>query len=261
MNKRAKQRKTKQESKNPLANTGHSGDGQVLVQQSALPFERNEQAIGGEKGGGSRGKSWKEDWPHRLESLCAVLLVLITGLYTHYAREQAKASNLASRAATGSLDTIKQQFQINQQAWITPTVSAATELKKGAPFMVKIHFANTGKTPASNVYVQAIAQKLRKDQAPSLTFPAPMTNGYFAGLVFPSQSYEFEIGTYGLTGPLNAADYDDLRLGDAYLATYIRLTFLDVFGIEHSATMCSWKAYSKGLFHSRACAEYNKVEK
>ena len=97
-----------------------------------------------------------KNWPQRIEACCAVLLVLITGFYTYYARQQAKSSNEAAVDATESLKTIKDQFRIDQRPYISildlsifdPITRKPSVPTKGRPFAVKITFKNVGKSNA-----------------------------------------------------------------------------------------------------------------
>lgn len=97
--------------------------------------------------------------PQRIEAVCAVLLVLITGFYTYYARKQATSSVIAANDATESLNTIKNQFQLDQRPYISVLGCQLFDLKSGKaikkptvgePLDATISFQNIGKSAALN---------------------------------------------------------------------------------------------------------------
>ena len=53
----------------------------------------------------------EQKWPHRIQAGCAILLVIITFLYTYYAREQAAHMEAAVRMAKGQVTEMEERCQ------------------------------------------------------------------------------------------------------------------------------------------------------
>jgi hypothetical protein len=103
----------------------------------------------------------EKNWPQRIECVCAVALVFITGFYTYYARQQAKSANTAAVDATQSLNTLRTQFQLDQRPYIS-IVCGLYQLKTGRgikkaiigePLDVTVFFKNIGKSIALDTIV------------------------------------------------------------------------------------------------------------
>ncbi len=58
----------------------------------------------------------EQKWPHRIQAGCAILLVIITFLYTYYAREQAAHMEAAVRMAKGQVTEMKNAVKVAKEA-------------------------------------------------------------------------------------------------------------------------------------------------
>lgn len=95
----------------------------------------------------------------RVEAGCAVLLVIITGFYTHYASQQAGAAIKAAEAAKSAADTSARQLELTERPWIyivsnsmehfgfIPNASGGWRVN----IQPKLTIKNIGNIPAVNV--------------------------------------------------------------------------------------------------------------
>jgi hypothetical protein len=109
--------------------------------------------------------SWRNDPKFWMEAFGLVVLAAYTsfsGCQTYYARKQAATAVTAADAATKSLDTIKEQFQMDQRPHIAVAILGMTYLKTskpmaipiaGQPITINLGLKNIGKSPALNVVV------------------------------------------------------------------------------------------------------------
>lgn len=58
------------------------------------------------------------NWPQRIEALCAVMLVIITGFYTYFAAGQLHKMRRATQAAEGANKIAHDALVLSQRPWI-----------------------------------------------------------------------------------------------------------------------------------------------
>jgi hypothetical protein len=92
-------------------NGNHQDDPGGDMEQPPAAIERPRPAINNQAGQRNATKE-KENWPQRIEAVCAVLLVVITGFYTYYAAGQLhkmkRSTDAAEKAATVADQTLKE---------------------------------------------------------------------------------------------------------------------------------------------------------
>lgn len=81
-----------------------------------------------------------KNWPQRVEAVCAVLLVFITGFYACYAKSQRDAMLKQNQA---SIDTMR----IDQRPWITHT-GFEPSFQPNQQLTARLPLINVGKSPA-----------------------------------------------------------------------------------------------------------------
>jgi hypothetical protein len=97
---------------------------------------------------------WWKTTAEMLGIAAVVVYTVFSGFQMHYAHQQAVAGTSAAQAATESLKTIKEQFQLDQRPYIAVINYETAKLNpfiKGKPIWVNIVFKNLGKSPAFNV--------------------------------------------------------------------------------------------------------------
>lgn len=78
----------------------------------------------------------------------------------------------SATAASSSASTADAEFKVSSRAWMTATLSNPGGVEDGRPLLVIITFANTGKTPALNVWTCQVA-KLARNPSPKLDINCP----------------------------------------------------------------------------------------
>lgn len=113
------------------------------------PDTQSTEAKGSQKG---------KNWPQRIEAVCAVALVFITGFYTYYAKKQRDASLTANATAQTAIDQARVQFRQDERPYVALQPAGAhgrAELVKrgehSGHFVVEIHLANYGRSPAIEI--------------------------------------------------------------------------------------------------------------
>jgi hypothetical protein len=63
------------------------------------------------------------------------------------------------------------------------------------------------------------------------------------------------------TDPVTAAERDDLIGGKSFVTVYGKLTYHDVFSVQHWSYFCMWfTAGPPRLYTSGGCTKYNKID-
>ena len=128
------------------------------VKQRVTPIERHHATVSNTTGC-NNGNHKKKNWPQRIEAVCAVLLVIITGFYTYYAagqlhkmRRATKAAEDSAQAAKNAADTASKTLQFTQdsfrdeqRAWVG--VPDLKIVSIPSPTSIDVSFHNSGKTP------------------------------------------------------------------------------------------------------------------
>ncbi|MBA3913775.1 MAG: hypothetical protein H0X25_07945 [Acidobacteriales bacterium] len=121
-----------------------------------------------------QGRSKLSKAPVWIEALCAIALVIITGLYTHYARRQVQAANKTLREIVASRE-------LDHRAWVGMDTETKTTLL----------IRNFGNTPANNATdqvfghrVDAVSTPITKELGDSWVNSSPLLQ---IGVIFPGQ--------------------------------------------------------------------------
>jgi hypothetical protein len=133
----------------------HQQQGGRDVQQLPPTIEGGHQAIN-DPTSSNRGDQKQTNWPQRIEAVCALLLVIITGTYTYYAAGQlhkmkrsTDAAERAAVAADNSAQTADKTLRMAYRPWVNAeSAELADPLVNPPPprFHVKLKFTfkNTG---------------------------------------------------------------------------------------------------------------------
>jgi len=215
--------------------------------------EDDKEGDGG--GNGTKYRNYEEKPPHwasYIEATCAVLLVIITAFYTHYAYQQAGAAITAAAAAKSAADTAANSLELANRPWIqvvgiTPggNVSLPALVFRGKntdkfAFAYELQFnlelKNVGTAVAINTRISVFplirVQDPMGDQKSILNEESKTcesarqdgTNPNYLGaiVIFPSDTHRHEYGVgYGiderdiehLTNPPYNGDYVPLSVG------------------------------------------------
>lgn len=205
-----------------------------------------------------------------------------TGILNGQAQEAAKDSNAAAEkverqlriaqeqasAAQDGVSAIRRQMRQDQRAWLRVDVGTVIYAQPG-PASVPVTITNTGKTPAREVTEQIVVEKVKNTENLHFSYRVPRTVGTM-GMLYPNALQQGIASTLAeargtqIVPPaaLSAADMQELLAGEAYLAIYGKITYLDVFGMNHYTKFCvfSSPAPKQVYVTAKKCTDYNSVD-
>jgi len=181
-----------------------------------------------------------------------------------------------------SLNAIRTQFRIDQRGWLRFDAAPANpgdervlwNLSVNQPIMYPLKVANTGKTPATNVYMKIFVDIIDASQEPPLDHvdsgevgTAYPFGSIRAGIVFPNTDFRQDVVRPQRGGGPRVATQDEvdaLKNGSAYLAVYGIISYDDALGAHRWTKFCKWiprdglVAYDR--FNTLECVRYNSVD-
>jgi hypothetical protein len=239
------------------------------IQHPPIPIERPNPTINSPACTCQYHKEEKK-WPQRVEAVCTVLLVLITGTYTWYARGQlhltgqaviqSKTDNanailaqqqIAQSALATSQENFKQsinsssdQLRLDQRAWVGLVGVSLEAVEIGKPIYAHVILFNSGKTLAKRVspmYHLAFSPVPFKKLPPAdRVRPEEMT----VGIVVPGGRYDSRFGTKG-----NSTETDKQNLADWYAYIWGEVGYDDIFKQHHRTLFCEVRKGGEGEFN------------
>ena len=180
----------------------------------------------------------------------------------------------ATKSAKQSADTASASLHLDQRAWVF-VLRDNFQLHEGFEISIPGHIINTGKTTAKHVEAWITAIMLKSGDIPKFIYePGIGIIRSIDPFLFPSQRSPFQLpvlkrGTQSaekviLTRPL----LEEMEAGTSYILMYGKITYKDVFGIEHCMTFCDIYPYPSSnrpfaeLEDSyRECITYNDIDK
>jgi hypothetical protein len=267
---------------NELHSNEHQDDPDRNIEQPPAAIESRSPAINN-PASSSDGKKKEKHWPQRIEAVCAVMLVLITGTYTYYTRgqlrltreavRQSKADNAAAIAAQQKLaqdSLIKSQenfdksasdardaFRDDQRAWVGPISITAPEVKAGSPIpTIGIVIKNSGKTPALRFASNITMRVFRKNEPFRPIFTSP-TGPPSIDVVQPNMGMLLNTGA--AKTPLTDTDITAFHNREFFIYFFGKLTYVDAFKRIHHTTFCVF--YDPvTLKEMQSCNAYNTAD-
>ena len=191
-------------------------------------------------------------------------------------RRATQKTGIAADAARSSAQTAADSMHIDQRAWIGITVGRS-QMTNGKPLTMAIRIANTGKTPAFKMHGNIVANLLREDEEPDFLYkhghPRYEVGGGGQTLVpnLPQDMQYAALPKYDESPnePLPPIIVDDsirqaIETGKSYIVVHGKITYYDVFGIEHWIRFCHY-AHNVVGFQERSvastCGPYNDTDK
>jgi len=198
----------------------------------------------------------KASWPPKITAYCTIAIVIITGLYTCYARQQVKQMKLAVAAATKQTKQVEDQFRLEQRAWIGVT-GAECIIERGEPMILQVHFRNVGKTPALSLTNKTTYKSRDVGILPDFTHGE--AEKVSRGIVIPQQDFTFVLDmSAGVPDRKGDAVIDDILTKKKRLWVYGITHFDDTFGQHHWLEYCFFYNPDTQLF--TPCAEHNDID-
>lgn len=248
----------------------HPKDADQNVEQLPAAVERLRPAINDSAGSEHCAKR-KKEWPQRIEAVCAVLLVIITGFYTYYAagqlhkmRRATKAAEDSANAAKRAADTANQSMQLDQRAWVGPVEAALPPYDDGGrKVYIKIGekpkfsfvLANSGKTPALKLTFKITNHVYRSTEPFVPYYETPKTKTT-VGTLFPGG--RMSIPTLETPGVAERFHVTSFASGEYIDYVYGEISYEDIFGQPHKTEFCTY--VDQTLTQLFSCATYNYAD-
>lgn len=190
-------------------------------------------------------------------SLTDWLLVLFTGVLAAAAIYQFVITD-------GQLHAMKQ----DQRAWVKIASPEPLATGGGQPIIAPVHLINTGKTPALNYLGEALVKILPIEQEPAFDYSQwdhGRTNG---GILYTADPRDIEASMYAKDAwttshpemiALSDTDYKKFLDGKAYIVVYARVTYSDIYGVNHWTHFCNWSSHAPSS-PALKCSECNRVD-
>lgn len=181
-----------------------------------------------------------------------IATLLVVGAYTYYAKQQwcemvkaTKATQKAARAASdnvkiasGSLQSVQDQFRLDQRAWVGPKTFALSPPQAPNPIRVTAIEDNTGKTPAVHVsaryYIHTSDVPIDVEEYAKHPTEKPAA-GKATFTIFPNASTSF----VPETGSTDALGVQNVLHGQKHLYVFIDVHYFDVFKQPHETRTCA----------------------
>ncbi|HEX4240943.1 MAG TPA: hypothetical protein VHZ53_05995 [Steroidobacteraceae bacterium] len=160
---------------------------------------------------------------------------------------------LVATAAAGTVQAILTQHSINdaresylrdRRAWLEIRVTGALTIQIDSPVKATFEIDNSGKTPARDVAIKMLVESVKVGSYPTLR---PGDDGGIAistsGIIFPGPGPNplnaVWLAADGKEAPkLTSAEMRDVIAGKTYFVLYGRVTYKDIFHVEHWTEIC-----------------------
>lgn len=156
----------------------------------------------------------------------------------------------------------KQEMKTDQRAWVGFDESRNWNLVAGKEFYATISVRNIGKTPARRVAAGFFVLVCPKNE--TLKYDEllqPYIRPSPSALLLPNQVHEMTAHIRGENDPIPDAVFNDIQSGKAVIYLIAKVTYVDVFGINHWTKYC----YASGrlgieALEFRPCGDYNGID-
>lgn len=187
--------------------------------------------------------------------LFAVAVLQIAGLVAQLrymkvgmrdAKVAAEAAKIGAIATRDTVLTAREAMQLDQRAWVgvdsiqpMPLIPVASQ-----PFLAKITFKNTGKTPARKVIGYAVSDPIASGQRPNFDY-SKETQTISSGHMEPGQTLSATLSfvrshSTGRTHiPITQEILNQIVAGKIKLYVHGRIDYEDIFGRPHWLKFCS----------------------
>jgi len=209
--------------------------------------------------------SW---WEFALTILITLIIAAELGIAMYGLRESKLQGDLLRDLKTNA----EKAARLDERPWMNLSVGQG-RLIDGQPLLMPIQLINSGKTPAKNVTGVIVVNLLHKGQEPTFAYetghPRYAIDGGTAAPNFPANFLwavlpEHLPPSEELKPVLVARTIQQgIASGDLYIVVHAKVTYSDIFGIEHWMTFCSYAQNSPLTTGPDAskCAQYNDADK
>jgi hypothetical protein len=185
-------------------------------------------------------------------------LWLVTKEVSHATRDAASAANSQVKATKESIEASISAYHLDQRAWIgISKIDGRAVLNQ--PFLITIFFANSGKTPARNVSVNASFDPVPKGGHPDFTLEKKIAFSN-RGFIPPGAIVNIQASGTKIKGDnLNQYGANDLASGNVRFYVHGTVVYEDIFQCRHWLSYCSYLSDpSTGVYSS--CSDHNDTD-
>lgn len=158
-------------------------------------------------------------------------------------------------------------MRLEQRAWISIEPPKTTKAGENKPLIAELIIKNNGKTPAKKLDSVFHVKIFKSNESPNLNLSG-FAFSSTAGILNPNDTIPTPVPMLkGVTDILNPPllthdEAVEISSGKAYIVTFGKVTYFDIYGIPHWITYCSWQttANVRGNYSSLDCVEYNNVD-
>jgi hypothetical protein len=185
---------------------------------------------------------------------------------------------LQLKTMQSQLDLAERQMRQDQRPWVTIT-SRHGPIEEDGGLQDVLTLNDTGKTPAKDINIDADIEIVPHAASPRLAYDRLHTI-IPLNMLYPTVSTPVHVDRRRLS-PITNADEPwliskpeklSLLSGNSYSATYLFITYKDIYGVNHWQKWCVRRYYFTGIGHeeeralildysgAEACNKYNDVD-
>jgi hypothetical protein len=267
----------------------HQDNPERDIQQPPASIERANSTVN-DTTSGNDGQKKTTNWPQRIEAVCAILLVLITGAYTYYARKQLRAmqgqiaemknaraqskiDNAAAIVAQQKIaqDSLKKSqeniakssqdaettFRDEQRAWVGAIAVTDISIKEKELPSFHVVVINSGKTPALHLRFVVASRVWRKTDKANFGYePIPKDQTISNFVLQPGAQYFLNSGKGKIF--LSKDDIAAVVSGEIDVHIFGKMTYEDVSKRLHHTKFCF--IVMPDLKAGEPCNTYNEAD-
>jgi hypothetical protein len=183
-------------------------------------------------------------------------------------REQLRIAQKQAVAAQNSVKAIQRQMRQDQRAWIDVQFGEFS-LNQAGQMIVLITIKNIGKTPAKRIRLFAVLEVLKNTEAAHLYKKDMPSVTDHEGILTPLSDSKIPASTLNIDPAdkrkavariMSEAEINDFKKGKLYFVVHGKVTYWDVFKVEHWRSFCNYALPPVGQVEAGSCVEYNKVD-
>jgi len=189
---------------------------------------------------------------------------LVVLVYTVVSIGLWRATNHANEIASDNANRIDKNFTIDERPWVSADSSSpdSKSIKEGTPIVSRVTLLNSGKTFCKQLIFEFAVAITKNTNQVAFNYDTPHVRSITA-LLPPNTSAKITVIRSSNPVPFQPETFtktevDDLLNGRAYIATYGRGWYWDIFGQQHWLHYCAWQSYyPKGIYSAEGCIAYN----
>lgn len=141
-----------------------------------------------------------------------------------------------------------------------------SSITNGQPINIGIVVQNIGKSAAHKMHLQLQIIRMETGKEPDFRYPISPMNEFWIGSIFPNDSFPYQVTMATKdhrSVPISDPEYKLFISKKIYFSVYARLTYVDIFGINHWIHFCGRYGHDPRTQYSvryPKCAAYNNTD-